>query len=549
MKKLILSIVLAAMCFTLFACTPNSTSAPTEEDSLGRCLLEGYLENIPQEYYSISTSDQKTNLTPEAPVTPEMLSVMLANLSQDLGFNLNGYLKNQASFSDAETDTWYTEAVHWVYIFEMMGRDTLEIGTPMTKETLGKFLYQYLYQFYDYRDVPYNLEASFADAAELTSSKKEFAALEYLNLLVLDDENKYYPTKEATIQEACSMFQKLADFCKENISMKLLMKRGVSTDFRILQYCNPAKPSNQENLYNNADFYKELWEKGFDHIRVPVAFDAENPWTGQWPDHAYFDENGNLTPTEEYIEIIDTIIDYALDANLFVMLDVHGYEGKVYGEEATGERLETSMKNYISIWTYLADRYQDKSNKLIYELYNEPVMDADSLEEFMYKGVEIVRNIDEDRTVFVTYESASYHAMSGEHPEMIEEFKKDPNIWFTCHNYFPYEFTIENNRTHVDHYGQPVYYPFNEDMDFSLTNSIMAIAEDELKNGIDYWVGEWGAYDNVALEDRVAYCKRSAELYRKLGIAWCKWEISWGFAMYDPYEDVWNEEILAALFS
>mgnify|MGYP002803200770 FL=1 len=77
----------------------------------------------------------------------------------------------------------------------------------------------------------------------------------------------------------------------------------------------------------------------------------------------------------------------------------------------------------------------------------------------------------------------------------------------------------------------------------------MAIAEDELKNGIVYWVGEWGAYDNVALEDRVAYCKRSAELYRKLGIAWCKWEISWGFAMYDPYEDVWNEEILAALFS
>ena len=66
MKKLILSIVLAAMCFTLFACTPKPTSS-TEEDSLGWCLLEGYLENIPQEYYSISTSDQKTNLTPEAP--------------------------------------------------------------------------------------------------------------------------------------------------------------------------------------------------------------------------------------------------------------------------------------------------------------------------------------------------------------------------------------------------------------------------------------------------------------------------------------------------
>lgn len=148
MKKLILFVILTAMCLSLFACTPaeTATSSPSSEvlaDSMEWCIEQGYTEGIPEE-----------NLVRENSITPEMLSVMLANLSEKMGFNLNGYLKDQESFSDAETGTWYSPAVHWVYIYELMGRDSLGIGESMTKETIGKFLYQYLYKYQDYRNIP-----------------------------------------------------------------------------------------------------------------------------------------------------------------------------------------------------------------------------------------------------------------------------------------------------------------------------------------------------------------------------------------------------------
>ncbi len=545
MKKLILFVILTAMCLSLFACTPaeTATSSPSSEvlaDSMEWCIEQGYTEGIPEE-----------NLVRENSITPEMLSVMLANLSEKMGFNLNGYLKDQESFSDAETGTWYSPAVHWVYIYELMGRDSLGIGESMTKETIGKFLYQYLYKYYDYRNIPIGQDMSFADSEEVTTAKTELAGLEYLNLLILDNENKFYPTKKATVEEACALLRKMAQFCEENISVKNLMKHGVSTDFYILQYCDPEE--NIEILYDNPQLYKTIWEKGFDHIRVTAAFDAENEHKGYWPDHAYYDEEGNIHVADEYLEILDTIIQYALDANLYVVLDMHNFEGK--SDEYDPEQHQIALKNFKDLWEFLTQHYADISDKLLFDLYNEPIFDLDVeaeehlVEDFMYTGIEAVRKYDQERVLFVAFLNGT-HAFVDNYTELIEYCKKDPNIWYTTHNYSPYQFTLENGRTHIDSAtGEYIYYPFDEEIETETKSVINTLYEQEIEHGIDYWVGEWGVYDNVKHEDRVAYHKTSAEKYRQLGIAWCKWELFAGFAIYDGPNDTWDEELIAALFS
>ena len=80
MKKIILIILVLSLFCSLIACTPKPTTS-SEESNLQWCMEQGYFEGIPEEYLYT-----ENNLNEEAPVTPEMLSVMLANLSTNLGF-------------------------------------------------------------------------------------------------------------------------------------------------------------------------------------------------------------------------------------------------------------------------------------------------------------------------------------------------------------------------------------------------------------------------------------------------------------------------------
>ena len=156
---------------------------------------------------------------------------------------------------------------------------------------------------------------------------------------------------------------------------------------------------------------------------------------------------------------------------------------------------------------------------------------------------------EEEKVMFVAFLNGT-HAFVDNYTELIEYCKKDPNIWYTTHNYSPYQFTLENGRTHIDSAtGEYIYYPFDEEIETETKSVINTLYEQEIEHGIDYWVGEWGVYDNVKHEDRVAYHKTSAEKYRQLGIAWCKWELFAGFAIYNGPNDTWDEELIAALFS
>ena len=562
MKKIIISFLVVAICFSLIACTPEAASTmETPADPTSWCIEQGYLQGIPEEYiYTQETSNASEKVINEnAPVTPEMLSVMLANLSTSLGFNLNGYLKDYEAFPDSEQGLWYSEAVHWIYIYEIVNRtENLGVGIPMTKEYFAALCYNYLNLYYEFDDgAPSVTQAEFGDSDSIDSYKNELAKMAFLDLLVYDENNNFNPTQNITLSQACQMFRKLSDYCNEKMTLKKTFRHGIACDFRVVGYYRPSDVETKygEVDYDSAEFYQEIWDVGFDHIRLVLSLPSENPYPGECIDHVGFDENGNAYVTDEFYEVLDLITKLATDAGLYVVLDMHDSEIGV--DRTTPEGHEQNLAYFNALWADMAEHFQGASEKIFFELMNEPVFKTEDLEwehqllrDYMQSGVNTIRAIDEDRMVITTVQSASYHLCAKDHPEMIEQFQQDPYIWFTCHNYFPYEFTIENERTHIDAVtGEPIYYPFNEDMERITISEIQAIRETEIELGIDFWVGEFGAFDNVNHEDRIAYYKASAKTYRRCQIAWCKWEISWGFTTYDLWTQEWDQEMLDALFS
>lgn len=125
----------------------------------------------------------------------------------------------------------------------------------------------------------------------------------------------------------------------------------------------------------NAESYERAWgqpettaemfvaykEAGFDTVRIPVA------WTNMM-DY----ENGDYVISYEYLDRVETVVNYALDADLYVIINDH-WDGQWWGMFGS-ENMETrhnAVMLYKSMWTQIATRFKNYSDKLIFEGANE----------------------------------------------------------------------------------------------------------------------------------------------------------------------------------
>ena len=109
------------------------------------------------------------------------------------------------------------------------------------------------------------------------------------------------------------------------------------------------------------EMFVAMKEAGFDSVRIPVA------WTNTM-DY----ENGDYTIAPAYLDRVEEIVNYALDADLFVVFNDH-WDGGWWGMfgSATPETREAAMDLYVSMWSQIAERFKDYSYKVIFESANE----------------------------------------------------------------------------------------------------------------------------------------------------------------------------------
>lgn len=104
---------------------------------------------------------------------------------------------------------------------------------------------------------------------------------------------------------------------------------------------------------------------GFDTVRVPVA------WT-----NCMDYESGDYTISAAMLDRIGEVIDYAVNADMYVIVNDH-WDGSWWGMfgSADEKTRADAMEMYISMWTQIAEKYKDYPDNLIFESANEELGD------------------------------------------------------------------------------------------------------------------------------------------------------------------------------
>lgn len=116
-----------------------------------------------------------------------------------------------------------------------------------------------------------------------------------------------------------------------------------------------------ESAWNGAKTTKKLISaikaKGFNTIRIPVS----------WSDHV----DKNYTISSQWLERVKEVVDWCMDENLYVIINIHHDIEKGYYYPSSSQ-YATSEKYVKTIWTQLAKAFASYDEKLIFESVNEP---------------------------------------------------------------------------------------------------------------------------------------------------------------------------------
>ena len=135
------------------------------------------------------------------------------------------------------------------------------------------------------------------------------------------------------------------------------------------KYVEGADPTSFETSWGQPQTTQEMIDgmkaAGFDTLRIPVA----------WTNGMNF-ESGDYTIDARLLDRVDQIINWALDADMYVIVNDH-WDGSWWGmfgsaDEATREK---AMEMYKAMWTQLSEHYADYSYRLIFESANEELGD------------------------------------------------------------------------------------------------------------------------------------------------------------------------------
>ncbi|WP_342416109.1 cellulase family glycosylhydrolase [Paenibacillus sp. FSL R10-2782] len=103
---------------------------------------------------------------------------------------------------------------------------------------------------------------------------------------------------------------------------------------------------------------QQIAAQGYKSIRIPVTWDKH---IGAAP---------NYTVDAAYMNRVEEVVRWALDANLYVMLNVH-HDSWLWVSSMEPKHDEV-LARYNALWTQIANRFKDQPNKLMFESINEP---------------------------------------------------------------------------------------------------------------------------------------------------------------------------------
>lgn len=274
---------------------------------------------------------------------------------------------------------------------------------------------------------------------------------------------------------------------------------------------------------------RKIKEAGFNTVRIPLVTFSK--------DAMHMDAQGHLDP--KYFQKLDAVVEAALAAKLFVIIDDHDFDDCSKDADACAQILP-------NVWYELSEHYKNAPSSVMFELLNEPhdKIDAAIWNAWLPDLVSIVRQTNPTRNIVI---GPTHWNSLADLP--LLKLPADKHIIVTFHYYDPMPFThqganwvgpeIEKERGEVHWKGTPQELAkINSDFD-----QVAAWAK---ANDRPILLGEYGTYNKYsAMDERVAWTRAVTKAAADRGFARAAWYFAStdGFGIYDVDKDQWIDPL------
>jgi endoglucanase len=275
------------------------------------------------------------------------------------------------------------------------------------------------------------------------------------------------------------------------------------------------------------EYFDLVKEAGFDFVRLPV----------KWSAHAGQESPYTIDPA--FFARIDEIINWALQRDLAIIVDIHHYR-EIMGDPS-GHK-----ERYLGLWKQIAEHYKEYPSALLFELLNEPndQLNEQLWNEYLAESLAIVRETNPTRDVIVGPVFWNSH-------EWIStlDVPNDEHLIVTFHYYQPFPFTHQGAEWMGDEAQRwlGTTWDATDPEKVMITGHFDSVAEWAKRKNVHILLGEFGAYSKAPQDSRVRWTEFVAREAERHGFAWAYWELASGFGVYDPVAHQWREDLLKAL--
>ena len=265
-----------------------------------------------------------------------------------------------------------------------------------------------------------------------------------------------------------------------------------------------------------ADWFNAVKANGFNAVRIPVT----------WFPH--MDENDQVS--EKWMNRVEEVVNFALDAGLYVIINVHHDTGAGDGAWLAADlsNIDEISERYVTLWTQIATRFEQYGDHLMFESYNE-ILDKNNnwvnakgdafiaVNQLAQTFVNTIRSLGENnqhRNLIVnTYAANGSHEMLD--PFVIPTDQIPEHLMVQVHNYDPADF-CRMTKDLNDGEELPVW---TEAYQNELAAELDILIDYYNTNHVPIIIGEFAANDKIAEEERakyaefmVTYCRQKANI-------------------------------------
>ncbi len=267
-----------------------------------------------------------------------------------------------------------------------------------------------------------------------------------------------------------------------------------------------------EGAWNNGAVQKYYFDDynnaGFACVRIPV----------RWDEHTETSSPFRIDPA--WMNRVEEVVDWGLSRGLYIIINSH------HDNWIKDNYNELNKERFDSIWSQISFRFKRKSDKLFFEIINEPIgLTVEQVDDLNQRELSIIRK--KNPTRIVIYSGNEWSALDR---LMEAKIPNDNYVIAYFHMYDPWNFAGKGNGT------------WGSISDINKIKSQFATAHNwSVSNNIPVILSEFGAIKKCDYNSRMLFYSTYVEQALKNKIPFMVWDDGGNFQVYERAARTWNE--------